>query len=116
MVVEVAPAANAALDAAVLAPNGIVAAYATDGGNDLELKVGELMFRNVRYQFVLVYSIPAAAKDRAVADVTAAVADSALAVGEDAGLPLHRFPLEQTADAHAAVERGAVGKVLVDVS
>jgi len=100
----------------VLAPNGIVAAYATDGGNDLELKVGELMFRNVRYQFVLVYSIPAAAKDRAVADVAAAVADGALPVGEDAGLPLHRFPLEQTADAHAAVERGAVGKVLVDVS
>jgi NADPH2:quinone reductase len=37
-------------------------------------------------------------------------------VGDDAGLPLHRFPLEQAADAHVAVERGAVGKVLIDVS
>jgi len=37
-------------------------------------------------------------------------------VGEDAGLPLHRFPLENTADAHQAVQDGAVGKVLIDVS
>jgi len=115
VVVEVAPAANAALDSAVLAANGTVAAYANEGGADLELKVQELMGRNVRYQFVLVYSVPAAAKDRAVADVTAAVTDGALTVGEEEGLPLHRFPLDHTADAHAAVERGVVGKVLIDI-
>ena len=115
VVVEVAPAVNAVLDAAVLAPNATVAVYANDGGTDLELPVGELMFRNIRYQFVLVYTVPAADKDQAVADVASAVADGALPVGEQAGLPLHRFPLEQTADAHDAVERGVVGKVLVDV-
>jgi hypothetical protein len=32
-----------------------------------------------------------------------------------AGLPLHRFRLDRTGDAHAAVEAGAVGKVLIDV-
>jgi NADPH2:quinone reductase len=116
VVVELAPGANAALDAAVLAANGTVAVYATDGGSELELSVGELMSRNIRYQFVLVYTVSRAAKDQAVSDVTAAAAAGALPVGEDAGLPLHRFPLEQTAQAHAAVEGGAVGKVLVDVS
>jgi NADPH2:quinone reductase len=115
VVVELAPAANAALDAAVLAPNGTVAVYATDGGNELGLSVGGLMSRNIRYQFVLVYTVPPAAKDQAVSDVSAAAADGAFPVGDDAGLPLHRFPLEQTAQAHAAVEDGAVGKVLVDV-
>ena len=115
VVVEVAPAANAALDAAVLAANGTVAVYAADGGNELGLSIRELMFRNIRYQFVLVYTVPPAAKDDAVADVAAAAADGALPVGADTGLPLHRFPLDQTAEAHAAVERGAVGKVLVDV-
>ena len=30
-------------------------------------------------------------------------------------LPVHRFPLERIADAHDAVEAGAVGKVLIDV-
>jgi len=116
VIVEVAPAGNAILDRAVLAPNGTVAAYATDGGSELDLNVRELMSRNVRYQFVLVYTVSAAAKDQAVADVAVAVADGALEVGEHVGLPLHRFPLERTADAHDAVEGGAVGKVLVDIS
>jgi NADPH2:quinone reductase len=115
LVVDVAPAANAALDEAVLASNGTVAAYASDGGDELALNVRGLMFRNVRYQFVLVYTVPTAAKDQAVADVAAAAAASALPVGEEAGLPLHRFPLERAADAHRAVEQGTVGKVLIDV-
>ena len=114
VVVELAPAANARLDAAVLAANGTVAVYAT-GGSELDLSVGELMSRNIRYQFVLVYTVPPAAKDQAVADVGPAAADGALPVGDDAGLPLHRFPLDRTAEAHAAVERGAVGKALIDV-
>jgi NADPH:quinone reductase len=115
VVVELAPAANAALDAAVLAPNGTVAIYAGDGGGEFDLSVGELMARNLRYQLVLVYTVPPAAKDQAVMDVASAAAEGALPVGDDAGLPLHRFPLERTADAHAAVEHGAVGKVLIDV-
>jgi NADPH2:quinone reductase len=115
VIVEVAPAPNATLDRSVLASNGTVAVYATDGGDELELAVWELMRRNVRYQFVLVYTVPAEAKTRAIEDVTKAAAEGALPVGEDAGLPLHRFPLEGTADAHDAVEGGAIGKVLIDV-
>jgi NADPH2:quinone reductase len=115
VIVEVAPAANATLDAAVLAANGTVAVYATDGGDELTLSVWEQMRRNVRYQFVLVYTVRPAAKDEAVADVTAAATDGALPVGDHDGLPLQRFPLEQAAEAHAAVECGAVGKVLIDV-
>ena len=116
VVVEVAPAANATLDLAVLAAHGTVAAYATDGGDTLQLPVWELMRRNARYEFVLVYTVPPPAKAQAVADVSAAAAAGALPVGEGDGLPLHRFPLEQAADAHAAVEGGAVGKVLIDLT
>jgi NADPH:quinone reductase len=116
VVVEVAPAANGPLNAGVLGPNGTVAVYATDAGDELTLPVRGLSSRNIRYQFVLVYTIAPAAKEEAVADVAAAAADGALPVGDDAGLPLHRFPLEQAGEAHAAVERGAVGKVLIDVS
>ena len=116
IIVEVAPIANAALGEAVLAAGGTIAVYATDDGDRLELSIGELMDRNARYQFVLVYTVPSEVKDEAVADVSAAVADGSLPVGADAGLPLHRFELGETADAHAAVEGGAVGKVLIDVS
>jgi len=113
IVVEVAPAANAALNHDVTGAAGTIAVYAADG--DLSLPVRPLIQLNAGYEFVLVYTVPKAAKAQAVRDVSAAVAGGALRVGEVAGLPLHRFPLEQTAAAHAAVEAGAVGKVLIDV-
>jgi NADPH2:quinone reductase len=115
LVVDVSVAANLPMDLAVLVPGGTVAGYAADAGTEAKLGVRELMVHNTRLQFVLVYTVPAAAKERAVADVAAAVADGALRVGESAGLPLHRFPLERCADAHAAVEKSAIGKVLIDV-
>ena len=114
IVVEVAPVANARLDASVIAPNATVSLYAS-GGQDLTIAVRAAMTVNARYQFVLVYTMPAAAKQRAVRDVKDAVAAGALRVGAEAGLPLHRYPLERTADAHTAVEGNAVGKVLIDV-
>ena len=114
-VVEVAPATNAAIDVAVLARHGVVAVYADDGDGSLTLPVRELMGPNARWQFVLVYTEPAVAKARAVENVTAAVAEGAIRVGEHAGLPLHHYPLAETGAAHAAVEAAAVGKVLVDV-
>jgi NADPH2:quinone reductase len=74
------------------------------------------MATNVRYQFVLLYTVGQAALDAARDDVSAAAAAGVFAVGEAAGLPLHRFPLERTDAAHAAVEAGVVGKVLIDVA
>ena len=115
-IVEVAAAANADIDVGVIARHGSVAVYADDGAAPLSLPVRPLMVENARWQFVLVYTAPADWKRRAIADVSAAVLDGAVRVGEEAGLPLHHFPLERTADAHAAVEAGAVGKVLVDVA
>jgi NADPH:quinone reductase-like Zn-dependent oxidoreductase len=82
IIVEVAPVANAALDHAVAAPNAVVAAYASTGDDPLTLPVRELMFKNLRWQGVLVYTVPAAAKTAAVADVAAAVADGARSEGQ----------------------------------
>ena len=115
-IVEVAAAANADIDVGVIGRHGSGAVYADDGGAPLSLPVRPLMVENARWQFVLVYTAPADWKRRAITDVSAAVLDGAVRVGEEAGLPLHHFPLERTADAHAAVEAGAVGKVLVDVA
>lgn len=116
LVVEVAPVTNADLDLAVLAPGGTVAYYAfTAEAGTLALPAGQVMWNNYAWHGLLVYTMADAHKDAAVADVSAAVAAGALRVGADAGLPLHRYPLERTADAHRAVEDGAVGKVLIDL-
>jgi NADPH2:quinone reductase len=71
---------------------------------------------NARYQFVLLYTVGWDRIAAAAADINAAIEDDALRVGEEAGVPLHRFALEDAAAAHAAVEGGAVGKVLVSVA
>ena len=115
LVVEVATAANAALDLAVLATGGTVAFYADNSGPEVALPVRELMFRNLRWSGVLIYTIPAEAKLDAVAAIREAVAGGALRGGEDAGLPWHRYPLARTAEAHDAVQGSIVGKVLIDV-
>ena len=113
LIVELAAGANADLDRAVLRPAGTIAIYANDGDRPFELPVREYMTLNARLQFVLLYTVPSAALAAAAEDVVAAI--DALAVGDEAGLPLHRYPLERTAEAHDAVEAGVTGKVLVDV-
>lgn len=115
LVVEVAPAPNQALDLAVTRVHGTIAVYANNGGAELTLPLRETFSRNLRYQFIILYTLDAGLRAHAVADVSAALADGALRVGEDAGLPLHHFPLEDTAAAHDAVESGVVGKVLLDL-
>jgi NADPH2:quinone reductase len=115
-IVEVNPAVNAATDAQILALHGSVAMYADDAGAEVTIPVRSQMQLNARWQFVLVYTEPARAKEIAVEDVNAAVLDGAIRVGREAGLPLHVYPLAETAQAHRAVQDGAVGKVLIDVT
>jgi NADPH:quinone reductase len=115
LVVDVALISNVDLIGAVLKPRGSVAAYANTGGTEATLPFRTFMGLNARIQFVLLYTVGEAALQAASEDVATAVADGALEVGEDAGLPLVRFPLDRTAAAHDAVEQGAVGKVLIDI-
>ena len=115
LVVEVAIAANSRLDIDVVKPRAAIVSYANDGGGDFTLDVRQNMIKNLRYQFVLLYTVGDAALTAAVEDITSALIDEALPVGDDAGLPLQRYPLANTADAHQAVEDNAVGKVLIDI-
>lgn len=109
-VVEVDLARNLDLDLAVSAPYATIACYAADVAEQPVLPVRRLMAANLLLRFVLVYTMPAEARAAAAADVSAALRAHALSP-----LPVHRFPLEAIADAHAALEDGIVGKVLVDI-
>jgi NADPH2:quinone reductase len=115
-IVEVAPAQNAELDLAVIRNRGSIAVYANNGGDQMTLDVRRHFSLNVRYQFLLLYTVGMDEIRAAAEDINAALADGALTVGEAAGLPLHRTDLAHTAVAHALVESGVVGKVLIDVA
>jgi NADPH2:quinone reductase len=116
LIIEVAAAVNQELDLAVAGPRAVVAIYANDRGRPFELNVWRAMQLNLRYQFVLLYTVGQDALDAGGRAVNAAIRDGALPIGDQAELPVHRFTLERTADAHRAVEDGAVGKVLIDVA
>jgi NADPH2:quinone reductase len=115
LVVEVAAGANAELDLAVLRTRGTISIYANDGGAPFNLDVRRNMGLNARYQFILLYTVGWDRIVAAGADINQAIEDGAYRVGEQAGLPLHRYHLEDAVAAHAAVEGGAVGKVLITV-
>ncbi|MFL5842710.1 MAG: NADPH:quinone reductase [Thermoleophilaceae bacterium] len=107
-IVELSLGSNLELDLAAAARHCVISSYANENGDPV-LNVRSLMGPNITLRFMLVYTAPREALEQAAADVTSAVAAGALAEP-----PLHRFPLEQTAAAHDAVENGAVGKVLIE--
>ena len=108
-VVELSLGQNLELNLAAAAPHCVISSYANEGPNP-ELEVRKLMTPNITLRFVLVYTMPAEAIEAAVHDITAALDAGALTEP-----PLNKFPLDQTAAAHDAVENGAVGKVLIAV-
>jgi NADPH2:quinone reductase len=116
LIVEVAAGSNAQLDESVLKPRGTIAVYANDGGVPFAPDIGANMVLNARYQFVLLYTVGWDRIAAAAADLNQAIGDGAFRIGEQAGLPVHRFGLDDTAAAHDAVEGAAVGKVLITVS
>lgn len=108
-VVDVALAINLADYLPALAEHAVVACYARDR-DEARVPIRPLMWANIVLRFVLVYGLPQAALDRAVADLATALHDGALRP-----LPTHRFPLDRIHDAHEAVRGGVTGKVLVDL-
>jgi NADPH2:quinone reductase len=108
-IVELALGANLELDLAVSGPSTHIVDYAAEP-SDPVLPVRRLMNANLTLRFVLLYGIPAEAADRAVTDISAALAAGALTE-----LPLTTFPLDEIVAAHEAVEAGHVGKVVVEI-
>lgn len=108
-VIEVALGANLALDLAVTRPRATIVTYAAEAGDPV-LPVRACMNANILLRFVLLYGVPAAPLDQAVADLSAALAEGALTE-----LPAQHFPLSGIVAAHEAAEAGPVGKVFVSI-
>jgi NADPH:quinone reductase len=107
-IVELALGANLQLDLGLSGPGTHIVDYAAEPADPV-LPVRACMTANIALRFVLLYGVPREFLLAAAADISRALAAGALTE-----LPVTRFPLEQTAAAHDAVEAGAVGKVLVE--
>ncbi len=107
--VEVALDQNLELDLKVAAPHAVISAYAGNESTRAILPVRELMAANIALRFLLVYKVKPSELTAAINGVSEALKAGALTTP-----PLHRYPLVRIADAHDAVEHGAVGKVIID--
>jgi len=108
-IIEVAFSDNADLDAAVAAPNAVIAAYATRRDRP-ELPFWPMLFANVTIRLLGSDDFPRDAKRQAAADLSRAAADGALTIR--IGDPL---PLERIAEAHDRVDAGARERVLLAI-
>lgn len=106
-IVEVALGANLELDLAVAGPQTVIAVYANEP-SDPVLPTRRFMTSNATIRFVLLYGVPADARERATDWVQSALVADALTA-----LPVTRYALDDVVAAHEAVENGAVGKVVV---
>jgi len=107
-IVEVEFGANLPVSTDIIAEHGIIAAYGSEAEKTPELKVYDLMFKNVRIQPVFLYRLTPAQRAQGVWDVTRALVDGALTPLID-----RVYEIEEAADAHTHVERGKIGAVLV---
>lgn len=108
--VEVALDHNLELDLAVAAPHALITAYGADPQTVAHIPVRRLMAGNVTLRFMVLYTVTPAQLSDAIERTTRALCARALTT-----LPLRRFTLAQAAEAHDAVEGGALGKVLIDL-
>ena len=109
-IIEVALGANLALDLELSGPGTTIVTYAAPP-SDPALPVRRCMNVNVSLRFVLIYGVPRADLIDITRGLSAAIDAEALST-----LPIHRFTLDEIADAHAAVESGITGKVILDVN
>jgi NADPH2:quinone reductase len=108
-IIEVAFSENADLDAAVAAPDGVIAAYATRRDRP-EFPFWPMLFANLTIRLLGSDDFPGAAKRQAALDLTTAAREGALSI--PSGDPL---PLDHIAEAHDRVDAGTRERVLLAI-
>lgn len=108
-ILEMDLTANAKLIPTVLRPKGSVIVYGT--GAEATIPAFFCLANSVLLQFFIVYQLDAQQRERAVSGITRALEQGKLdsRIGPT-------FPLAETAAAHEAVERGAIGNVIVKIA
>ena len=108
-IIEVSFSENVDLDAAVAAPDGVIAAYATRRDRP-EFPFWPMLFTNLTIRLLGSDDFPRAAKRQAAVDLTTATREGALSM--PTGDPM---PLDRIAEAHDRVDAGTRERVLLAI-
>jgi NADPH2:quinone reductase len=108
-IIEVALSDNADLDAEVIAPDGVIAAYASRHDRPA-IPFWPMLFANVTIRLIGSDDFPATAKRDAADDLTTAAREGALSIAISEPLPLERI-----AEAHDRVDAGTRQRILLTV-
>lgn len=111
-ITDVALASNMKLNASLIKPNGVIAAYESGDSPQVNIPFYDLLYKNATLRTVLVYAMSEDAHAAAARDINRAITEGVIKHRIAA-----RFPLAETAAAHEAVENGKlIGKVIVTPS
>jgi NADPH2:quinone reductase len=108
-IVEVSFSDNVDLDAAVAAPEAVIAAYATRAPRP-DFDFWPMLFSNLTIRLLGSDDFPAAAKHQAAADLNAAARAGALRIPIEEPVPLDRI-----AEAHDRVDAGTRSRVILSI-
>ncbi|PZD73230.1 2-haloacrylate reductase [Acaryochloris thomasi RCC1774] len=111
-IADVALATNIELNASLIRPNGVIAAYESGNSPTVEIPFYDLLYKNAMLRTVLVYAMSDEAHAAAAQGINDVIANGALK-----SLIAARYALDETATAHDAMDSGKlIGKVIVDIA
>jgi NADPH2:quinone reductase len=109
-ILEVDLGAGAKLYPGILRPHGKVIVYGTSAAEHT-IPAQFCLGGNITVRFILVYEMPAADIDQATGEISKMLAENRLTHNV-----AQTLPLDDIVAAHQAVEKGAVGKVVVTIA
>jgi len=110
-IIDVEFGANLPVSLEVLRIGGVIATYSSTQVPEPQLPFFQMMYKDVSVRFVIVYAMPEAAKQQAIADIDAALREQRLQ---------HRIasmmPLADIAAGNKLIEEGSIrGSVILNV-
>jgi NADPH:quinone reductase len=110
-IIDVEFGANLVASLEVLRVGGTIATYSSTQVPEPQLPFFQMMYKDVTVQFVIVYAMPEAAKQLAIADI-----EAALRAGDLQHRVIHTIPLDEIAAGNRLIEEGAIrGSVILSV-
>jgi len=110
-VVDVEFGANLPTSVKVLRVGGTIATYSSTQVTEPKLPFFQMMYKDITIRMIIVYAMPEAAKEHAIADI-----DKALSAGTLQHRIVHTMPLSEIAKGNELVEQGSIrGAVILSL-